>query len=490
MDRKLKFILAFLILCQFIIAFPEQLIINGNKSIIKGSLNAQINPIGITCAENPCIVKHNITIVNERNENISVALYRKEDDKFILMTVLGNLSADEIGEFEVPIIYQYGGLTTYIGRYLLISDNYLAKEFTIAESWRNYEKSAYETLNIGAYIVSPIIALILLFIIFIVIRDAESRKYGKKDEYTDKTLFEFPHGETVEEQVANAMTNPILWSIILFLAVLMICIITFSTYQDYDMMTKLEIIIISLIAATLVPLLLMIFTWYADIYEREPLRFVVGMFIYGIFAAMIAFFLNNIIIYLSGKQAEAIPLALTTAIISLVISPIIEEFLKIFGLALISRHHEFDDALDGLLYGFAIGLGFAMYENWFYFVINLDPIRIGIEEWTTTVVYRSLFNTIAHACFVAFAGVIIGYLKSREKYREFYYIGLIPGIFIAIILHVIFNVTAYLDIIGFGGYRAIIAAYNPSFVTMISLAFIITYIVAAIDTKRTKTSQQ
>ncbi|MCX8202436.1 MAG: PrsW family intramembrane metalloprotease [Candidatus Micrarchaeota archaeon] len=478
------------ILISTVLAFPNQLIIHENKSIVKGQLNAEINPIGIVCTENPCLITHNVTISNEENKTVSVALYRKDDNKYNLMAVLGNLSGYETAEFQIPIKYNYNGVTTYVGRYMLITDNYLVKEFTIAESWNKYEKTAYDALDIGAYVISPIIALVLLFILSLVVRNAEMRRYGKKDEYTDKTLFEFPYGKTPGEQIANAMTNPIIWSLILFFAVLLVCLVTFSTYQNYDIITKMEIIVISFVAALVIPIILMIFTWYADIYEREPLRFVVGMFVYGIFAALIAFFLNNLIMYLAGKGPEMIPLALMTAIISIVASPIIEEFLKLFGLALFSRHHEFDDALDGLLYGFAIGIGFAMYENWFYFVGNLDPLTSGIDSWISIIVYRSFFNTLAHGCFVAFAGMLLGYLKSRENYRPYYHFGLIPGLFVAILLHLIFNITAYLDIVNIGGYRAIVASYNPSFVIAISIVFIISYIFAAIDTKKNRATQQ
>ncbi|MEM3431399.1 MAG: PrsW family intramembrane metalloprotease [Candidatus Micrarchaeia archaeon] len=483
-------IILILLIFPLVMAFPSQLKIDENKSIIKGQLSATIQPIAVVCTETPCIMHHNVTITNEGNSQINIALYFKQNEDYIFIAELGKLEAQETAEFDIPMTYTYNGLTTDVGRYLLISDTYFAKEFTIAQSWEKYEKTANEAINIGAYVIAPIIALFLLLILSLVVRNAEMRKYGKKDEYTDKTLFEFPYGRTAGEQIANALANPIIWSIVLFFAILLVCLITFSTYQHYDIATKIEIVVISFVASLVIPLILMLLTWYADIYEREPLRFVVGMFVYGIFAAMIAFFINNLIMYFVGKSPDFIPLALMTAVISIIASPIIEEILKVFGLALFSRHHEFDDALDGLLYGFAIGIGFAMYENWFYFLASVDPIKTGIDTWISIIVYRSIFNTLAHGCFVAFAGVILGYLKSREKYREFFHFGLIPGIFLAIILHLIFNITAYLDIVNVGGYRAIVASYNPPFVIAISIAFVIIYILASIDTKRIKSEMK
>jgi RsiW-degrading membrane proteinase PrsW (M82 family) len=466
-------------------AFPKQLSLDkGNESIIKGKLNIEIYPTAVVCAETPCLVKHNLTVYNDQKENVTLALYKKENEQYILLAELGSTEGMEQLEFEIPMIYNYNGITTNVGRYLLISSDFKAKEFTIAESWEKYQSSAFSLINLGAYIVAPIIFLILIFILALVVRNAESRKYGKKGEYTNATLFEFARGKTTGERIGNTMANPIVWSIILLFSLILVCLITFSIYQHYDLFTKMEITFISLIASMVVPLLLMIITWYADIYEREPFRFVVGMFVYGIFAAMVAFLLNNFIMYIIGKSPEIFPLALMTAIISIIASPIIEEFLKILGLSLFSRHSEFDDALDGLLYGFAIGLGFAMYENWFYFLASVDPILTGIDTWISIILYRSVFNTLAHGCFVAFAGLILGYLKSRERYRPIYQFGLIPGLFLAILMHMVFNLTAYMDIVNIGGYRAIISSYNPVLVISISVAFVISYIFAAFDTKR------
>ncbi|MEM3702660.1 MAG: hypothetical protein QXZ69_02250, partial [Candidatus Micrarchaeia archaeon] len=293
--KKIFHIISMLLLFfSLVLAFPNQLRIDETRSIIKGNLIATIQPVAVVCTETPCFMKHNITITNEGNEAINIALYFKENENYIFIAELGKLEAQESAEFEIPMTYTYNGLTTDVGRYLLISDTYLAKEFTIAQSWEKYEKITYEAINIGAYVIAPIIALILLLILSLVVRDAEMRKYGKNNEYTDKTLFEFPYGKTMSEQIANALANPTLWSIILFFAILLVCIITFSTYQNYDILTKIEIVVISFVASLAIPLILMMLTWYADIYEREPLRFVAGMFVYGIFAAMVAFFVNNL----------------------------------------------------------------------------------------------------------------------------------------------------------------------------------------------------
>ena len=465
--------------------FPEQLILNlNNQSLTEGPLNADITPTAVVCANNPCISTHDLKVINTHVGQIELALYLKEGEKYNLVTEIGYLEPGETAEFSVPLRYYYNGFTTYVGRYAIISNESYVKEFTIVEDWEKYENTSNEMIKIGAYVVAPILALILIFILSLVVKNAESRRYGKKDVYTDKTLFKFPYGRTAGEQAANAMANPAIWFLIIFFAVALASLIAFSTYTNYSLESKLQIFAISLIASTVVPIILMILAWYADIYEREPFRFMVGMFVYGIFAAFIAFFLNNVFLYFVHENPELLPLALSTAIVSLIASPIVEELLKVFGLGIFSSHPEFDDALDGLLYGFAIGLGFAMYENWFYFLARVDPIVTGIDTWLSVILYRSFFNTISHASFTGFVGLLLGILKSRPKYKEFYRIGLIPGLFIAMLLHIAFNLTAYLDITNLGEYRTILVSFNPSLVMALTAAFVIAYAFATIDTKK------
>jgi RsiW-degrading membrane proteinase PrsW (M82 family) len=165
---------------------------------------------------------------------------------------------------------------------------------------------------------------------------------------------------------------------------------------------------------------------------------------------------------------------------------VVEEGIKTLGLSFLSFHHEFDDALDGLLYGFAIGVGFAMMENWFYFISRVDPIMVGIDAWVSVILYRSLFNTIAHGCFTGLAGVLLGALKSRDKFKQYYHIALLPGVFIAILLHIAFNFTAYLDVVSVSDFRAILVSFNPALVTAVAFAFILVYSAAVWDSRTKK----
>ena len=69
---------------------------------------------------------------------------------------------------------------------------------------------------------------------------------------------------------------------------------------------------------------------------------------------------------------------LTTLIAAvLMIAPIVEEIAKALFLLYIISKKDFDNITDGLVYGAAIGLGFGMSENIFYFV----TYGTTVENW-------------------------------------------------------------------------------------------------------------
>jgi RsiW-degrading membrane proteinase PrsW (M82 family) len=456
---------------------------------IKGSLAVNISPTAVVCAETPCVRDFNLTVTSGEQKEMVVYLYEKRGDSYSLIATIGNVSKGEKAQFTFPFSLVYNGLTTYVGKYAIVSDGLKAKEFTVAEDWQKYESRSKELLGLGGYVVAPIIALAMIAILFIVVRSAESRRYGALDEYTNKSLFQLPESGSVGEQIASLLINPMTWGVIIFFAMLLLCMLAFSAYPAYPAWTTIQIIAISLVAAAVLPIILMTLTWYADIVDREPFRFIFGMFMWGVLAAFIAFFINSALLFLFGRSAGALPLVLTSVIGSMIISPVVEEIIKAFGLSIISLHHEFDDALDGLLYGFAIGVGFAMMENWFYLIARVDPVMVGIDAWVSVILYRSLFNTIAHGCFTGLAGVLLGVLKSRDKFKQYYHIALLPGIFIAILLHIAFNFTAYLDIVSLSDFRTILVSFNPALVMAVAFAFVIVYSAAVWDSRTKKKSR-
>lgn len=92
---------------------------------------------------------------------------------------------------------------------------------------------------------------------------------------------------------------------------------------------------------------------------------------------------------------------------------------------------EFSGVMDGIVYGSAVGFGFAIAEDLLYYV------TAGQE----TFVVRRIFGGFAHAAFTSLTGIGIG-LIPWVKYRLLKVLLPLAGLFGAMLLHALFNLTA------------------------------------------------
>ncbi len=95
-----------------------------------------------------------------------------------------------------------------------------------------------------------------------------------------------------------------------------------------------------------------------------------------------------------------------------------EETVKISLIAVIAlRARDFDEPMDGVVYGTAVGLGFAAVENLAYLM------RAG-PNWEITAIIRGLLSVPGHASYGAIAGAYIagarfgGALGAHSRWRR------------------------------------------------------------------------
>src|SRR5690606_20214632 len=108
-------------------------------------------------------------------------------------------------------------------------------------------------------------------------------------------------------------------------------------------------------------------------------------------------------------------------------APIIEEILKALILIYLIRQPSFRYFVDGAIYGFGVGIGFAVIENFSY-------IGASSNAALALAASRVLSTSLMHAMASAIVGISLGRLR-RSKAR------LLPvvGILLAISVHVIYN---------------------------------------------------
>lgn len=194
-------------------------------------------------------------------------------------------------------------------------------------------------------------------------------------------------------------------------------------------------------AGMLQAIVYLLFIRAVDLYERESMLYVIPVFVWGFTVAVtLSILFNALFAFTVSTVADAQATNLLTSVVG---APVFEESSK--GLALLlafyvaylaSRRRgviEFSGVMDGIVYGSAVGFGFAIAEDLIYYA------QFGAE----TFVMRRVFGGFSHAAFTSLTGVGIG-LIPWVGYRSLKYLLPAAGLAGAILLHGFFNLAATL----------------------------------------------
>ena len=178
-----------------------------------------------------------------------------------------------------------------------------------------------------------------------------------------------------------------------------------------------------------------------DLYEREELKYVIPVFVWGFsVAVVISLFFNTLLDLTLSVVVGAQAADVLTAVFG---APVVEECAK--GLALLIAFAvasavslwrgelEFSGVMDGIVYGSAVGFGFSIAEDLLYYA------QFGEE----TFLVRRIFGGFAHAAFTSLTGIGIG-LIPWVRWRILKVLLPLLGLMGAITLHATFNFTGTL----------------------------------------------
>ncbi len=176
------------------------------------------------------------------------------------------------------------------------------------------------------------------------------------------------------------------------------------------------------LAGYAVPLFLLFYIIKSDRYEREPLALIAYCFGWGAFSGIIAGLLNAVI---------------TSPFLGVGGAGFIEEPIKIAGVYWIAQNtrlkNEFNDHLDGMVYGAAAGAGFAGLENFWYIT---EMVFKGIYPPLYAILIRS-FTGVMHILWSSIAARSLGLAKAMKGSIDRK--DLIPGTLVSAILHFLWN---------------------------------------------------
>ena len=159
---------------------------------------------------------------------------------------------------------------------------------------------------------------------------------------------------------------------------------------------------------------------------RKRSRLLVGYMLIGIFVSLFVSELNTVLLGWFGNDV----LYVTTTI-----TPISEEILK--ALPILFYAIVFSDDRERVMpIAFALGVGFAMFENMVVLVQNVENVTIG---WS---IIRGFATALMHAVCTVMVGYSICFVRKKKK---LFYCGTFALLALAMIYHGIFNMLVQSD---------------------------------------------
>jgi len=175
--------------------------------------------------------------------------------------------------------------------------------------------------------------------------------------------------------------------------------------------------VLPILFSTCVVLLVVLLVWWLDRYEREPMGLVAAAFLWGAVASPLLSLagelpVQQLLFHFRGPFLGSVAGAVLVA-------PFFEEAAKGMGLFLLmGLSRNVDNATDGMVYGAAVGLGFAAVENAFY---GLHAIAAGGADGVARLMLgRTIFSAGIHAMATSILGGALGAARlAPTRLRRF-----------------------------------------------------------------------
>jgi RsiW-degrading membrane proteinase PrsW (M82 family) len=190
----------------------------------------------------------------------------------------------------------------------------------------------------------------------------------------------------------------------------------------------------SLLLLAIAPaMMIILYIYFKDKFEKEPIGFLVKNFLMGAIVSVIITLLLSIIANLF------FPLTNTTSIFQQFIKAFfvvgfVEEFSKYIIVKFYAqKNKEFNEPFDGIVYAVMVSMGFAALENVMYV----------FQHGVSTGIIRAFTAVPAHATF----GILMGYLMGLAKFSKNRQLLNITGLLVATFFHGAYDFFLFINFI-------------------------------------------
>lgn len=184
---------------------------------------------------------------------------------------------------------------------------------------------------------------------------------------------------------------------------------------------------------------------YLDSYKLIPMRWILGTILLGCGTAILSYPINA-----TGLKWLDIEFVNYTRYVA----PFIEEILKGLVVYTLMRRNRIGFLVDAAIFGFAVGAGFAIFENLFY-LQALPDTQLG--TWIVRGFGTAIMHGGATAIFSIVSHTLVGQHPTLGR------VALLPGFVVAVIVHSVFNHFFFAPIIN-------------TLIVLVSLPFLLTVV--------------
>ena len=185
-------------------------------------------------------------------------------------------------------------------------------------------------------------------------------------------------------------------------------------------------LLLSIVLAIVVPISYLYIIHWLDLYGSDRPRIVLLCFGWGFVAFILSFLANHFCLDILNMPLRTV--GTRTA-------PFIEEVFKAGILVYLMRRGQLTYCVDGAVYGFASGIGFAVIEN-------LRYIQKYPDNFFGTVVLRDFSSTLGHGTMTAMTGIALGgFVMSASGKRSKWPV--LAGLAGAMTLHYLWNIFSW-----------------------------------------------
>lgn len=268
-----------------------------------------------------------------------------------------------------------------------------------------------------------------------------NQTFGKQNVSVKNTLTGIGLGHLEVEPPKTPVGKYVVLGVMIFLIVILLVPVLLIMGLSLGPVVAIAATIVAFLPAMfyLIPII------WLDRYDPEPLWLLATAFAWGaVVAVFVSFVVNTLFGTVAAVATQSFELGnLLGAVIS---APIFEELSKGFGLVLllIFFRRDFDDILDGIVFGGVIALGFATVENVLYYGNGI--LEGGAYGLALLFFLRGILSPFAHVSFTAMTGIGCGI--SRESHNPLVKFAMpIVGYAIAVFLHMLWNGMAVIAVI-------------------------------------------